>query len=204
MTLPRFFAVVPAAGQSTRMGCNKLLLKTSGRTILEHVIFDLMQGEVSHVVVLVGPDAMEVGAIAREAGADVCALTQATQHMRATVERGLTWLEQQFRPCADDAWFLTPADHPGIDASVVRQLREQFASSPPQPILVPTYQGKRGHPTLFCWSEVAGIRAYPANLGLNSYLRANSSRVCEVAVAKPGVLSDIDEPADYEHLRSMP
>jgi len=203
MSGPVFFAVVPAAGQSTRMGCNKLLLKSRGRTILEHAIFALIEGGVNHVVVVVGPHAEELGLIARDAGADVCKLPQLTPHMRATVEFGLCGIEKQFRPYAEDAWFLTPADYPSFDATVVRRLCEQIVSNPPQSILVPTFKGKRGHPTLLRWHETRSIRAHPADLGLNSYLRTNFSRVSEVEVEDPGVLSDIDDSADYEHLRSL-
>src|SRR5262245_29480995 len=122
MTMPRFFSVVPAAGQSTRMGCNKLALKTNALTILEHVILALIQGGVDHVVVVVRTDADELSLLARRAGAEVCQLVASTPSMRASVEHGLNWIEQQFRPRSEDAWFLMPADHPAIDSNVVRRL----------------------------------------------------------------------------------
>src|SRR5262249_52902380 len=151
---------------------NKLLLKTRGRTILEHVILGLIQGGVHHVVVIVGPRAKELVLIAREAKADVCALPHATPNMRATVEFGLNWIEQRFQPQPDDAWLITPADLPLIDSNVVRRLCEQFVSNTTRSIIIPTYQGKRGHPALFGWHEIGQIRAYPAEMGLNSYVRA--------------------------------
>ena len=49
------FAVVPAAGQSSRMGCAKLTLPFAGRSVLECLLTALTQGGVDHVLVVVGP-----------------------------------------------------------------------------------------------------------------------------------------------------
>ena len=49
------FAVLPAAGKSTRMGRPKLALPLGERTILEQVVAALRQAEVEHILVIVGP-----------------------------------------------------------------------------------------------------------------------------------------------------
>ena len=50
--------------------------------------------------------------------------------------------------------------------------------------------------------EDAGIRALPQGLGLNAYLRSQSAATLEVPVLSPGILCDLDTPADYERLRA--
>ncbi len=54
------FAVVPAAGRSSRMGRPKLSLPLGGRTVLEHVVIALRQGGVDEVLVVVGPHDLPV------------------------------------------------------------------------------------------------------------------------------------------------
>jgi CTP:molybdopterin cytidylyltransferase MocA len=197
------FAVVPAAGQSTRMGRPKLALPLAGRTVLEHVVAALRDGGADVVVVVVGPHTADLGAVAERAGASVCRLQAATADMRASVEHGLAWIEERCRPSLDDDWLLAPADHPAVDAEVVRRLRACRASRPEQSLFVPVHNGRRGHPVLLGWRHVAGIRALAAGEGLNRYLRQHEEETVEVPVESAGVLWDVDTPEDYERVVRM-
>src|SRR5262249_55984589 len=139
--------------------------------------------------------------LAEAAGAQVLLLSEQTDDMRATVERGLAWLEEQFHPGRDDAWLLVPADHPTLDPAVVRQLLAARAAYPEASMLVPVTAGRRGHPVLLEWRHVAGIRTLPAGLGLNAYMRQHGADTLEMPVHSPQVLCDLDTPEDYERLR---
>jgi molybdenum cofactor cytidylyltransferase len=194
------FAVIPACGHSRRMGRPKLSLKLGGRTVLEHVLDALRRGGAEHPLVVVGPHVPELSLIAEANGVHVCRLPEETADMRATVEAGLAWLEQRFHPRQEDDWLLVPGDHPALDPDVVRQLRQMRLKHPDRSIFVPTFQGRRGHPTLIGWKHVADIRAHPAGEGLNTYLRGQAEEVMELSVASAAVLCDLDTPEDYERL----
>jgi molybdenum cofactor cytidylyltransferase len=193
-------AVVPAAGHSTRMGRPKLSLPLGGRTVLEHVIAALHAGGADHVVVVVGPHVPSLVPLAEAAGAQVCRLTEPTPDMRATVECGLLWVEEHFRPQPTDAWLLSPADHPTLDPDAIRQLCKSYLREPTRSIFVPVFGGWRGHPALVAWQHVEGIRALPPARGINAYFREHATNVREVAVGTPGVLCDLDTPEDYARL----
>jgi molybdenum cofactor cytidylyltransferase len=193
-------ALLPAAGKSTRIGRPKLALPLGGRTVLGHAVAALRRAGVEHVLVVVGPHVPELIPLAEAAGAHVCRLPAETPDMRATIEQGLRWLEERFHPGPDDAWLLAPADHPTLDAAVVRQLGQARAAHPECSIFVPTFEGRRGHPTLIGWKHVAGVRAHPAGQGLNTYLRGHTAETLEVPVASADVLCDLDTPEDYERL----
>jgi CTP:molybdopterin cytidylyltransferase MocA len=193
------FAVVPACGQSTRMGRPKLSLPLGNRSVIEHVVGALRRGGVDHVLVVVGPHVADLVPLARAAGADVLLLPEPTADMRATVEHGLRWLEDRFAPAPDDLWLLAPADHPVLSPIVVRQLLDAAGSSACS-IAVPVHEGRRGHPTLIRWRCVPGIRALPADVGINVYLRSQRAETLEVPVSDSGVLVDLDTPEDYERL----
>jgi CTP:molybdopterin cytidylyltransferase MocA len=196
---PTTFAIVPAAGLSTRMGRPKLALPLGGRTVLEHVVNALRGGGVNHVIVIVGPHVPELASLVHAAGVDVCLLAEPTPDMRTTVERGLQWIDERFHPNLGDAWLLAPADHPVINADVVRQLLSRFGEGGSS-IVVPVQNGHRGHPTVFAWRHVAGIRALAADQGINAYLRSHVAETLELPVDDPGVLVDLDTPEDYERL----
>ena len=120
-TTPRILGLIPAAGQSARMGAAKLALPLGDRSILEHVIAVLHEAGISEILVVLGPRTAKLATSARTAGAQVLVLAEQTADMRATVERGLDWLEQHLHPAPADALLLLPADHPTLDAGVIRR-----------------------------------------------------------------------------------
>jgi molybdenum cofactor cytidylyltransferase len=192
--------VVPAAGHSSRMGRPKLSLALGDRPVLEHVVGALHAGGADRVVVVIGPHVPELVPLAETAGADVCRLTEPTPDMRTTVEHGLRWVETHLRPQLADAWLLSPADHPTLEPSVVRELCDSFRRDPAHSILVPVHEGRRGHPALVGWTHVEGIRALPTDRGINTYFRARPDVVRAVEVNSADVLCDLDTPEDYERL----
>jgi molybdenum cofactor cytidylyltransferase len=196
------FALLPAGGKSRRMGRPKLALPLGGRTVLELAIAALREAGALEVLVVVSPHAAELVPLATAAGAAVLRLGEETADMRATVEHGLRWLEERFRPAPEAGWLLCPADHPALDPAVVRRLLQARADSPGCSIVLPTFAGRRGHPALIDWRHVVGMRALPAGLGLDAYLRQQRAVTLEVPVPSPGVLDDLDTPEDYERLRA--
>jgi molybdenum cofactor cytidylyltransferase len=194
------FGLVPAAGKSRRMGRPKLALPLGGRSVLEHVLAALARAGVGPTVAVVGPHVARLAALAEAAGAHALLLGEETADMRATVEHGLRWLEGRYGPGPEDDWLLVPADHPALDAEVIVQLRRARAARPEASVVVPTWGGKRGHPTLVAWKHVAGIRARPPGEGLNAYFRRCAGEVLEVAAASAAVLADLDTPEDYERV----
>jgi molybdenum cofactor cytidylyltransferase len=200
--MTRTFALIPAAGKSRRMGRPKLALPLGGRTVLERVLDAVRQAGVGPVLVVLGPHGADLQPPAAAAGAEVLLLPEETPDMRATVGHGLDWVERTWRPAAEDRWLLLPADHPTLDGRVVTELLRAQAGRPECGVAVPTYQGKRGHPTLIAWRHVDAIRALPADVGLNAFFRSGVD-VLEVPLADAAVLTDLDTPEEYERLRQQ-
>lgn len=193
-------ALIPAGGKSTRMGRPKLALPLGEKTVLEHVVHALRRGGVEQVLVVIGPHVPELVPLAEAAGAQTLLLPHETPDMRATVEAGLRWLEDHYRPQPGDLWLLVPGDHPTLDPAVVRRLLDAQRQHAGCSILLPCFHGKRGHPTLIQWRHVAAIRKRPVEEGINVYLRAQASETLEVPVATESVLVDLDTPEDFEYL----
>lgn len=197
---PHTFALIPAAGKSTRMGQPKLALSLGKRTVLERVIDALKAAQVEIILVVVGPNGRNIAALAQSAGADTMVLSEETPDMRSTVQSSLEWLQQACQPADDDCWLLVPGDHPLLDPAVIHELFRTERHHPEASIFIPTFEGKRGHPVLIRWRHVAGIRTLPANQGLNTYFRQHAAETMELPVASPDILCDLDTPEDYERL----
>jgi molybdenum cofactor cytidylyltransferase len=195
------YGLIPAAGKSTRMGRPKLSLPLGDRTVLERVLDALRAGGIEQSLVVVGPHVADLVPLATTSGAQVCLLAKETPDMRATIERGLNWLDRRFKPDAAASFLLVPADHPALDPIVIRRLTTARTELSEKSIFIPTHRGRRGHPTLIGWQHVDGIRAFPTGAGLNSFLRTHAAVTQEIEVASADILVDLDTPADYESLR---
>jgi CTP:molybdopterin cytidylyltransferase MocA len=191
--------LIPAGGRSTRMGRPKLALPLAGRAVIEHVVTALRGGGADAVLVVVGPHAPEVGPLAAAAGAEVLALPEPAADMRATVEHGLRWLAAHYQPRQEDAWLLAPGDCAGLTAESVRAVCEGRARHPEAPVVVPVCGGRRGHPVLLAWPLVAEVARLPPGAGVDYLVKSRAAATVEVS-AGPGVLSDLDTPAEYENL----
>ncbi|MFQ5733699.1 MAG: NTP transferase domain-containing protein [Planctomycetaceae bacterium] len=196
----RLFAVIPAAGLSRRMGRPKLTLELGGKSVIRRLLETLEQAGVSGRLIVCRNDDRELFEEIEAAGATVVTPGVHPPDMRTSVECALDVLRTVHRPEPDEGWMLAPADHPVLSVPVVRRLVEQWADGGAA-ILVPTFDGRRGHPTLFRWSLADRVRDIPADCGLNHLLRQFPADVVEYPVDDPCVLADLDTPADFARLQ---
>jgi molybdenum cofactor cytidylyltransferase len=189
-------AVVPAAGQSSRMGRPKLLLKLGHDTVIGQVVIALRQGGVNRVIVTAPPaDAAEgpaVAAEARRAGAEVVVPQSRPIEMRDSVELALDTLARGATP---HRVLLTPGDSPGIRSELVVKLLE-VAARWPERILIPCFEGRRGHPIVLPWVVATEVRSLPAGQGVNALITRHQDNVMELPVSDPEVVADLDTPDD--------
>jgi molybdenum cofactor cytidylyltransferase len=201
-SLGRVWGVIPAAGLSRRMGQHKLLLDAGGWTVMHRLVDALLTGGVDGVHVLVREDDRPLHAELAATAACVHTVPSATPDMRSSVEQLLTRLAARVDPQPHDAWLLCPADHPVLQADVIRRLLETSATHPGA-IVLPTHAGRRGHPTLFPWPLVEAVRRIPPGRGLNWLIAHPPAPIIETPCDDPSVLFDLDTPADYERLQAL-
>jgi molybdenum cofactor cytidylyltransferase len=93
-----------------------------------------------------------------------------------------------------------PADHPTLDPVVVRTLLEARTTAPHQSVIVPSADGRRGHPVLLSWKLASGVARLPAGAGLNVLVRTKAAETLEVPLPAGAILDDLDTPEDYRRL----
>ncbi len=191
---PTSFAIVPAAGRSVRMGQHKLLLPWREVTVIESVLSRWCESRVDHVVVVVRPDDGQLAEICRRAGVEVVVPPFAPEQMKTSVQLALAYVERHFRPNDRDAWLLAPADMPDLPVAIVDRLIASFASEP-STILVPTRNGRRGHPVLFPWPLSRDVHQLGHDLGVNALLDRHTIR--EIPCDESAIHQDLDTPDDY-------
>ena len=194
----RAFAIIPAAGRSQRMGRPKLLLPWGDETVVDRVLAAWRASCVVVVVVVVRRDDCALAERCRAAGVTLVIPPVDPPDMKASIHFGLKYVQREFTPQEDDVWLLAPADMPRLATRVVDALCAAHDSAAPT-ILVPTFDGRRGHPVLFPWSVIDDVARLRPDEGLNALLRSHPVR--ELPCDEPAILDDLDTPADYGRMR---
>lgn len=184
-------AIVLAAGESSRMGRPKPLLPLNGDTFLGHLLKEIDASSVSTTLVVLGHHPEVVVAAHPEVEPISVINPNYTLGQLSSLQVGLAGVGDA------DAALLCLADHPFVTTEVIEAVIEAFESTG-RPIVVPTYQGRRGHPTLFARSVFDELRAAPLDQGARVVVWAHANEVLEVPTTENGIVADIDTPQQYE------
>ncbi len=189
-------ALILAAGKSERMGRPKPLLPLAGSTFLGHLL-GLVRGaaEVGPVRVVLGAFVAEVTAAIPLAAEELVINRDYEQGMLSSLQAGL----RAVLPLAPAAVMLFPVDHPNLDPATIAAVAGAFCRGEGE-IILPRHGERRGHPVLFAASLFEALLAAPPEVGARHVVRAFPEKVLELEVPDPGVLQDIDTPADYRAL----
>jgi molybdenum cofactor cytidylyltransferase len=194
----RSFAIIPAAGLGLRMGRHKLLLPWRESTVIQCVLDAWQASRVDRIVVVIRADDHGVQAVCHGDKVRQVVPDQPPPEMKESVRHALDYLAATERPADEDVWLLAPADMPGLTAATIDHLLGAHQPSDPA-ILVPRFDGRRGHPVLFPWALAAEVQRIAEDAGINELLRRFPCRMLDCQDAF--VLEDLDTPEDYARLR---
>jgi molybdenum cofactor cytidylyltransferase len=200
------WAIVLAAGESLRMGTQKLLLPFGDTTVSGAVVRAARASRVDRVLVVLGADrervqaelepGREPGRGAGPAGPAAIAFTVNEDYplgMLSSIKAGFRAL-----PSDAEAAVIMLGDQPFLPSRVVDAVITGYRKSG-KGIVIPAFRGRRGHPVLVdikYRDEVLGLD--PAD-GLRQLMRAHSSDIEVVEVDDAGILRDLDTPEDYQN-----
>jgi molybdenum cofactor cytidylyltransferase len=184
-------AIVLAAGESTRMQTQKLLLPFGGATVIEHIVDQVTNSAVGDAVVVLGKDAEAVGGalVGRDVGRVFNKDFQSG--MLASVRTGIR------ESAACQGVMIVLGDQPALSTTLINQLVAVWEERR-RGIVVPTFEGRRGHPMIFDAAYRDEVLTQFDEEGLRGLLHAHADDVYELAVDTTAILEDIDYPEDYE------
>src|SRR6202030_1675903 len=135
-------AVILSGGASSRMGSPKALLPYQGRPFLEHLLEVTTHVKIGTRRVVLGAHADLITDAVRLAADEVVINEEWEKGQLSSIQSGIRSL-----PAGTDGMILCLIDHPLISGTLVDELIERFyLGSTTPPIVLPVYQGKRGHP----------------------------------------------------------
>ena len=190
-------ALLLAAGMGERMGGVKQLLSLEGQRMIEAALANLQGSRCDEIIVVLGFAVDEIRPLVEgKERVTVVINPQFEQGMSTSIQQGL----REINPRATGI-LIALADQPFISPEVIDELIDQFAAGA-KGIVLPVYQGKRGHPVILDREkyepELLGLHG---DVGGKEIVREHPEDVLEIAVASKGVVMDIDAPEDYQGIQ---
>jgi molybdenum cofactor cytidylyltransferase len=185
-------AVVLAAGHSRRMGSPKLALPWGDTTVIGQVLSVLSQSGIQEIIVAIGGACQEVQqALQGLPVRQVYNPDHEQGEMLSSFQVGLAALGD-----GPDAALVVLGDQPQIQAQVVVELLQAYRDTG-APLVIPSYQMRRGHPWLIDRSLWAAALAIHEPTTLRDFLNDRQDSIHYVTVDTATILQDLDTPGDY-------
>jgi molybdenum cofactor cytidylyltransferase len=212
------WAVILAAGESRRMGRQKLLLPFGDTTVVGAVVRAAQASHAGRTLVVLGSDREAVRGELEASGpgheairAEAAPLGNAgvsgpgpilriefavnenyPQGMLTSIQTGLKAL-----PADAQAAVVLLGDQPFLASRVIDEVIAAYETGR-NGIVIPTFQGRRGHPVLIDIKYRDEVLAIDPAEGLRRLMLAHPDDILELGVADSNILRDLDTPEDYQ------
>jgi molybdenum cofactor cytidylyltransferase len=188
-------AVVLAAGLSSRMGRNKLLLHVGGESLLRRAVRTAMAASLHPVLVVLGHEEERAREELRDLRCMPVRNPDYAQGMHTSLRAGIAAV-----PSDAAAAVVLLGDMPFVTAEMVRALVQRWSGAG-APLAISTYDGVIAPPILYgasLFAEIRGLQGDGCGKRVVKQHRSEAVEVCWPSSA----LADLDAPADLERVRA--
>jgi len=186
-------AVILSGGASRRMGSPKALLSYQGRPFLEHLLDVAHHPKIGVRRIVLGADAEPIAKEVNLAPDEIVINEEWENGQLSSIQAALRSL-----PAQTDGIILLLIDHPLISSALVGELVESFYSSR-KAIVLPVYEGRRGHPVIFSSALYQELMDAPLETGARSVVWAHSSEVQVVQTSEEGCVLNLNDPGTMQN-----
>jgi molybdenum cofactor cytidylyltransferase len=190
-------AVILAAGSSSRMGQNKLLLEVEGETLVRRAARAAVSAGLEPVLVVLGHQAEQVGT--ELAGLPVTPVINLryAEGVRTSLQAGVG----AAAAAGAEALVVVLADMPFVAASMLETLVAQHRETGAR-LVVSHYGDVDAPPILYARSLFDELLAIPEGQDARPVVRRHRAEAA-VVPWPPLALKDVDVPEDYDEVRTM-
>ena len=188
----RIDGIILAAGLSSRMKTNKMLLSYRGKSFLQHTVDLVADLPFASRILVTRPDSV-VGLWGLQ-GMRVVFNSHPELGQSSSLRLGLASAD-------GDGYMFFTADQPFLDRTTVERI---LAAANPESIVVPRYETKMGSPVFFSSAFRTALLAVQGDSGGKSVRETHAERCMYVDVERPDVLLDVDTPEQYAALCAVP
>ncbi len=176
--------IILAAGLSSRAASYKMTLSFNNKTVIENTI-DNMLDFCKRIIVVGGHRIENLQPIVEKYNKVELVLNEDyMQGMYSSVQRGMSCIRE-------NRFFFTPGDYPLVEPEVYRELLMHKA-----PVVIPTFEGRKGHPILFSRNIIDDVLYDTQYKTLREVIRGKYTVLTEVNCR--GIIMDLDTIEDYK------
>jgi len=195
MTPERVAGVVLAAGLSTRMGRNKMLLEIGGRTLVRRSVATALAAGLDPVLVVVGHESDKVRGELSGLPCTPVLNGEYASGMNTSLRAGIVALPDDVA-----AAVVLLGDMPLVDAAMVRSLMEALRRGN-RPLAVSIYGDVVAPPIAYGRALFPELRALTAEACGKSVIKQHRAEAIELPWPSE-TLTDLDFPADVQRIRA--
>ncbi len=181
-------AVILSGGASSRMGSPKALLAYQGRPFLEHLLEVTSHRNIGVRRVVLGAHAEPIAKAIHLKADEIVINEDWEKGQLSSIQAALRSL-----PPGTEGMLLCLIDHPLISSALVQDLIEQFYESK-KPIVLPVFEGRRGHPLIFSASLYDELLHAPLETGARAVVWAHKGEVEEMQTNEEGCVLNLNDP----------
>lgn len=181
-------AVILSGGESRRMGSPKALLPYQGRPFLEHLLEVSAHPKIGVRRIVLGAHAGPILKALKIHPEEAVINEEWEKGQLSSIHAAIRSL-----PPGTDGMLLCLVDHPLVSAALVNDLIERFYAKQ-KPIVLPTYNGKRGHPIIFSSRLYEELLAAPMDVGARAVVWAHGNEIEEVPTNEEGTVLNLNDP----------
>lgn len=182
------YAIVLAAGASTRFGSAKQLVRLAGRPLLHTVVTRASEVTGNALIVVLGSGAAQLAPLLKHSPGSVVINQEWREGLASSIRTGVARL-----PAACSAVMLLLADQAAVTAEDLKRLAGSWRKQP-QHMAAALYSGSCGAPAIFPRSSFRSLSELRGDTGARALLVRNPDRV--VRVPMPSAAVDVDTPED--------
>lgn len=185
------WAIILAAGESSRMKTPKMILPFGKSTIIETVIANVTDSDADRMVVVLGAWKKDIMKVIEKHHVNSCFNENYKQGMLSSVQCGLRFITE-----TSEGVLICPGDQPMADKKIINLVISAFKSSG-KGIVIPSYEKRRGHPVMINSKYYNEILNFRNDETLRKIMENHPADIEEVETGFSSVLKDIDTPDDY-------
>jgi len=190
-------AIILAAGQSSRMGFNKLLADVGGKPLIVRTVENIVASGVRKVFVITGHQANDVEAALEQSSITIIHNPNFASGMASSIKAGIAALHDF------DGALICLGDMPLVSSVVIDQMISAFDPEMKRGLVLPVHKGALGNPILWGAIYFPELLKLEGDRGARGLIEKYRAQATEIEVGDDSIALDADTPEALAQIKSI-